>query len=128
MSHYIINPSKSIALRWWYTQEDDFRSGVAVALHTLISEQSTQEPRFMDIGLYRRYLQQYVQEALDQSNGTIAGIAENLHAMNVSGLLVIHKDEKKRALADARKAFDEHRHWPLDIILSHLGVEVKNKP
>jgi hypothetical protein len=82
----------------------------------------------MDIGLYRQYLQKYVQEALDNSNGTIAGIAENLHAMNVTGLLVIHKDEKKRALADARKAFDEHRHWPLHIILSHLGVEVKIKP
>ena len=82
----------------------------------------------MDIGLYRQYLQQYVQEALDHSNGTIAGIAENLHAKHVSGLLVIHKEEKKRALADACQAFDEHRHWPLDIILSHLGVEVKNKP
>jgi len=81
----------------------------------------------MDIGLYRQYLQQYVQEAVDNSNGTIAGIAENLHAKNVSGLLVFHKDEKKRALADARQAFDEHRHWPLDIILSHLGVEVKNR-
>jgi len=82
----------------------------------------------MDIGLYRQYLQQYVQEALENSNGTNAGIAENLHAKKISGLLVIHKDEKKRALADACKAFDEHRHWPLDIILSHLGVEVKNKP
>jgi hypothetical protein len=99
---------------------------VDFALRTKISEQITQELCVMDIALYRRYLQQYVQEALDHSNGTIAGIAENLHAMNVSGLLVIHKEEKKRALADARKAFDEHRHWPLDIIISHLGVEVKN--
>jgi hypothetical protein len=41
----------------------------------------------------------------------------------VGGLLVLHKEEKQRALADARHAFDEHRHWPLEIILSHLGVE-----
>jgi hypothetical protein len=79
----------------------------------------------MDIGLYRQYLQQYVQEAMDESNGSINGIAEYLHAKNITGLVVLHKEEKKRALADARKAFDEHRHWPLDIILSHLGVEVK---
>ena len=82
----------------------------------------------MDIGLYRQYLQQYVQEALENSNGTTAGIAEYLHAKNVSGLLVRHKDEKRRALADAQKAFDDHRHWPLDIVLSHLGVEAKIKP
>jgi hypothetical protein len=25
---------------------------------------------------------------------------------------VSHKDEKQRALDDARRAFDEHRHWP----------------
>ena len=79
----------------------------------------------MDIGLYRQYLQQYVQEAMDDSNGSISGIAEYLHAKNITGLVVLHKEEKKRALGDARKAFDEHRHWPLDIILSHLGVEVK---
>jgi hypothetical protein len=82
----------------------------------------------MDIGLYRQYLQQYVQEAIDNSNRTSAGIAEYLHTKNVSGRLVSHKEEKQRALTDARKAFDDHRHWPLDIILSHLGVDVKVKP
>jgi hypothetical protein len=72
--------------------------------------------------LYRRYLQEYVAQARQASDGSVRGIAEELGAIHVSGLLVTHKEEKKRALADARRAFDEHRHWPLEIILSHLGL------
>jgi hypothetical protein len=76
----------------------------------------------MDIKLYRQYLQEYVDEAIEQSNGTVQGIAERLHEKDVRGLFVLHREEKKRALIDARLGFDEHRHWPLDIILRHLGV------
>jgi hypothetical protein len=43
--------------------------------------------------------------------------------MQVKGLLVRHREEKRRALEDAQRAFDEHRHWPLEIILSQLGIE-----
>jgi hypothetical protein len=39
--------------------------------------------------------------------------------------LVRDKEEKQRALQEAIKAFQGHRHWPLDIIFSHLGVEIK---
>jgi hypothetical protein len=39
--------------------------------------------------------------------------------------LVMHREEKQRALADARQAFDEHRHWPLEIVLRHLGVSLE---
>ena len=81
----------------------------------------------MDIGLYRRYLQEFIQEAIANSDGSKSGIAEQLHAKHISGLLVVHKEEKKRALADAQRAFDEHRHWPLEIVLSHLGVDVNTK-
>ncbi len=77
----------------------------------------------MDNQLYHRYLQEYVTQAIKNSNGTIPSIAEELELIRISGFLTRHKEEKKRALADARQAFDEHRHWPLDIILSHLGVE-----
>jgi len=76
----------------------------------------------MDHTLYQRYLKEYVQRAVQASDGSVHGIAEELGAIHVGGLLVMHKEEKRRALADARRAFDEHRHWPLEIILSHLGV------
>ena len=76
----------------------------------------------MDHALYRRYLKEYVAQARQASDGSVHSIAEELSAIHVGGLLVVHKEEKKRALADARRAFDEHRHWPLEIILSHLGL------
>ncbi|HJW91484.1 MAG TPA: hypothetical protein VJ436_12645 [Anaerolineales bacterium] len=79
----------------------------------------------MDIAFYRRYLNEYIREALQNSNGTNAGISEYLWEKQVGGWLIAHKTEKQRALADARLAFDEHRHWPVEIVLSHLGVEVK---
>jgi hypothetical protein len=78
----------------------------------------------LDIAVYRRYLNQYVREGLANSNGTNAGIAEYLQSLPTKfGWLAKHKDERLRALMDARKAFEEHRHWPLDIVLSHLGVD-----
>jgi len=78
----------------------------------------------MNIQLYQQYLQQYVAEAVRESDGSVRGAAEHLSMIQVKGLLVTHKEEKRRALADARTAFDEHRHWPLEIILKHLGVTV----
>jgi hypothetical protein len=78
----------------------------------------------MDHLLYRRYLEEYVRQAVKASDGSVHSIAEELGTIRVGGLLTLHKEEKRRALADARRAFDEHRHWPLEIILSHLGVEV----
>jgi hypothetical protein len=79
----------------------------------------------LDIALYRKYLEQYVREAVAESDGTISGISNHLWSITVSGLFVRHKEEKIRALTDARRAFDEHRHWPLSVILSHLGVELE---
>ena len=73
--------------------------------------------------LYMQYMQEYVNLAIKESNGTPSGIYERLAEMQVKGLIVRHRQEKQRALRDARLGFDEHRHWPLDIILSHLGLE-----
>jgi hypothetical protein len=81
----------------------------------------------MERTLYQQYLQQYVNEAIQNSDGTNYGIASYLDSIQVKGLLVRHKEEKKRALLDAGKAFNEHRHWPLEIVLSHLGVETSAK-
>ena len=77
----------------------------------------------MDHTLYQRYLKEYVAQARQASDGSVRSIAEELSAIHVGGLLVVHKEEKRRALADARRAFDEHRHWPLEIVLSHLGLK-----
>jgi hypothetical protein len=82
---------------------------------------------FLNIGLYRRYLDEYVQEAIKNSDGSVKGIAEYLRSFQVKGWFTRNKAEKRRALSDAIKAFDEHRHWPLDIILSHLGISVSHE-
>jgi len=77
----------------------------------------------MNRKLYQEYLQQFVTQAIQNSDGSNREIYELLSEMQVKGLLVSHREEKRRALADAQQAFDEHRHWPLEIILSHLGIE-----
>ena len=80
----------------------------------------------MNHELYRRYLREYIQKAIDQSDATNNGISSYLWEQKISGFLVLHKLEKQRALEDARKAFDEHRHWPQNIVLSHLGIDDLN--
>lgn len=77
----------------------------------------------MDIGVYRQYLEKYVLEALKNSDGSVAGISSYLWNMKVSGMLVRNRSEKQKALDDARHAFDSHRHWPVEIVLSHLGIK-----
>ena len=77
----------------------------------------------MDIGAYRQALEQFVMDALANSDGTHAGISNYLWNQKVSGPFVPHKAEKQKALDDARQAFDEHRNWPVNIILSHLGIK-----
>lgn len=77
----------------------------------------------LNIGIYRQCLQEIVQEAITQSDGSNAGISEYLWSVKVSGWFTRNKTEKRKALEEARKAFDEHRHWPLEIVISHLGLD-----
>lgn len=77
----------------------------------------------MSLGLYRRFLEEYVTEAIRHSSGTNASVSEYLWSQQAGGLFTRHKAEKQKALNEARRAFDEYRHWPLEIILSHLGIE-----
>ena len=79
----------------------------------------------MDLVHYQQYLKQYISEAIQQSDGSNRGIAEHLSTIQIKGPVVLHREEKQRALADARQAFDEHRHWPLDIVLRHLGIALE---
>ncbi len=76
----------------------------------------------MDFLRYQQYLRQFIDQAIRESDGSNQSIAENLWNIQVKGFLVAHREERRRALADARQAFDEHRHWPREIILSHLGI------
>jgi hypothetical protein len=79
----------------------------------------------MDQVRYLQFLKQYIAEAVQYSDGSTRGIAEHLSTIQVKGLMVMHREEKQRALADARQAFDDHRHWPLEIVLRHLGVALE---
>ncbi len=82
----------------------------------------------MDRMLYQQYLSQYISEAIRHSDGSTRGIAEHLSTIQVKGAFVAHREEKQRALKDARQAFDDHRHWPLEIVLKHLGVTLDGPP
>jgi hypothetical protein len=75
--------------------------------------------------LFHRYIEEFAREAIANSNGTPKGISEYLWAKREAGRFARHRDEKNKALAELRRAFDEYRHWPLSIILSHLGIEDK---
>ncbi len=77
----------------------------------------------MEYGLYHHYLEQFVIEALDNSDGTNAEISRYLWAKRIPRFLTRHRTVKLKALNEARKAFDEHRHWPLDIVISHMGLD-----
>jgi hypothetical protein len=76
----------------------------------------------VDIGAYRQAREKYVSEALQKSDGTHSGISGYLWNIKLSRL-TLNRYEKQRALEDARRAFDEHRQWPIDVILSHIGLK-----
>ncbi len=79
----------------------------------------------MDGEAYRSALKKYVLEAIQHSSGSNARVYEYLSTIKINKYLVKNKLEKQRALADACKAFDEHRHWPQDIVISQLGLDPK---
>jgi hypothetical protein len=76
----------------------------------------------VDIGVYRQALEKYVSEALQNSDGTHSGISSYLWNIKLSRF-TLNRYEKQRALEDARRAFDDHRQWPIDVILSHIGLK-----
>jgi hypothetical protein len=77
----------------------------------------------MDIPTYRRVLAELIKEALENSDGTTRGVSEYLDNKKIPRFLVRNRKEKLRALSEAREAFDEHMVWPVDIVISHLGVD-----
>lgn len=79
----------------------------------------------MNFVVYQRYLKEYIEEAIRYSDGSNAGISQYLSEKSPGGRFARNREEKKRALKDAHAAFEEHRHWPRSIVLSHLGVEIE---
>lgn len=80
----------------------------------------------MNHRLYRQYLQEYVRRALedaDAGDGSNRAAAEALSTYDTGGKLAVHKEERRRALEDARRAFDDHRHWPRALVLKQLGID-----
>lgn len=77
----------------------------------------------MDYGVYWQYLDDLVQEALANSDRTNEGISSYLQAKKKPGILTRHRHEKTKALEEAIRAFNEHRHWPLEVVLSQLGID-----
>lgn len=82
----------------------------------------------MKAEVYRQYMEQFIREAIRQSDGSNAGIAEALSERHIPtkgprSWFSRYTEEQVRALNDARKAFDEHRHWPRSLVLSHLGLD-----
>lgn len=80
----------------------------------------------MDIGVYWQYLEQLVKEAMENSDRSNDGISNYLWSKKKPGRLTRNRVEKAKALDEARRAFAEHRHWPLEVVLSHLGINSKN--
>ncbi len=83
----------------------------------------------MDIGVYRKYLDELIHSALEATDGSYTQIVEYLRDQRIPRFFTSHRKEKERALKDALAAFEDHRHWPVDITISQLGVQdLPNKP
>jgi hypothetical protein len=77
----------------------------------------------MDYKLYNQYMHEYLKDALASGHNTPTEIARYLDEKSFPGRFARNKEERFRALREVRQAFNEHRHWPLEIILSHLGID-----
>ncbi|MCK4901483.1 MAG: hypothetical protein KAS38_22060 [Anaerolineales bacterium] len=80
----------------------------------------------MDLGVYWQYLDELVQEALENSDRTNESISNYLRSKKKPGRLTRNRHEKAKALEEAIRAFDDHRRWPEEIVLSHLGIDKKS--
>lgn len=77
----------------------------------------------MDHKLYYQYMHEYIKGALVSGHNKPTEIARYLDEISLPGRFTRNKEERIRALYAVRQGFNEHRHWPLDIILSHLGID-----
>jgi hypothetical protein len=84
----------------------------------------------MDQKLYRQFLREYLKDAFHKSDGSNAGMSNYLMQQIEPGRLSRHRDERIRALNEVQRVFSEHRHWPVEMIFTYLGIkpeEVQSK-
>ncbi len=79
----------------------------------------------MDHKRYHQFLRDYLQEAIANTNRTTPAVMLYLTEIPAPGRFARNRAERVKAIATLREAFDEHRHWPLDIAISHLGFDPK---
>ena len=77
----------------------------------------------MDHKLLKQYTLEYLNQALAAGLNKPAEISRYLEEIPLPGRFTRNKEIRIRALREIRQAFNEHRHWPLEIILSHLGID-----
>ncbi|MBM3130242.1 MAG: hypothetical protein FJ009_16655 [Chloroflexi bacterium] len=77
----------------------------------------------MDQKVYRQFLREFLRDASQKSDGSNAGMANFLMQQIQPGRFTRHRDEKIRALNDLQRAFSEHRHWPVDMVFTYLGIK-----
>jgi hypothetical protein len=79
----------------------------------------------MDQKIYRQCLREYLRAALQKSDGSNAGVSNYLMQQVLPGRFTRHRAEKVRALGDLQRVFAEHRHWPVDMVLTYLGIKLE---
>lgn len=79
----------------------------------------------MNHQLYQKYLHDYLQEALGRVSHNTPAVMVYLSEMEMPGRFARHREERLKAITTLRQAFEEHRHWPLEIVISHLGLDAK---
>jgi hypothetical protein len=79
----------------------------------------------MDQKVYRQYLREYLRDALQKSDGSNAGMSNYLMQQIEPGRFTRYREEKIRALNDVQRTFSEHRHWPVDMVFSYLGIKIE---
>jgi len=80
----------------------------------------------MDHEAYEKYRRQYLKKAYQESDHTPQAIYRALTEIRQPGRFAFNRDEKMRALRDLESAFEDRRHWPLDIILSHIDISLED--
>ena len=79
----------------------------------------------MDQKMYRQCLREYLRDALQKSDGSNAGMSNYLMQQIEPGRFARNREEKIRALNEVQRVFSEHRHWPVDMIFTYLGIKLE---
>jgi hypothetical protein len=74
----------------------------------------------MDQSKYNQFVIDYIQEAIEESDGSVSGIANYLEKQKKPGFLA--SGAKKEAFYRVKKVFTEMRDRPFWLVLKALGL------